>query len=175
MQENGINFEDSDVEEDEDPFFDELEEGERQIILKDRASIHGPLIIPRNNLNMPRSGCEPLPYGSLMFENGLGVCMCNAFIHHNFEYNDNCCAALGGQFWEYLTEQRRIATEDGVSNFHYDRDPNDCYRIAMYRHFITTLVVTGARKEIPLCYVTAIREIWPEASGSYVGFKFKIR
>jgi hypothetical protein len=175
MQEDGTNSEDSDQEDDKDHFFDELEVVERQVVLRERTSLHGPLIIPRNNLNMKRSGCESLPYGSLMFQNGISVCMCNAFINRNFEYNNKCCAVEGGQFWEYLKEERRIATEEGVLNFHYDRDPNDCYRIAMYRHFITTLVVTGARKEIPLCYVTAIREIWPEASGSYVGFKFKIR
>lgn len=122
---------------------------------------------------MPRSGCPPLPYGTLMFKDNVGVCMCDTFIHHNFERNGICCAMEGGQFWDYLIEQRRIAIEEGVDNFHYDRDPNDHFRITMYRKFISTVKVTGARREIPSCYVNAIREIWPSTNGSYVGFKFK--
>lgn len=108
MQEVDRNMEDSDDEDDEDPFFDVLEEGEHQLILNDRVGIHEPLFLPGFNTLRPRSGCAPLPYGTLMFKDNVGVCICDAFIHHNFERNGICCAMEGGQFWDYLTNKGEL-------------------------------------------------------------------
>lgn len=102
--------------------------------------------------------------------------MCRHFDNYSFEYDDICCAVEGGQFGQYLSEQRDVASGIGVSiHYHNDRDLNDLMRFEMYFNFIRKIGVRGQRKEILICYVNAVREIWPEQRGSYAGFEFRDR
>lgn len=113
----------------------------------------------------------PLPYGSLMQMSIGGWCKCRDFEEIRFIYNDICCATVGGQFWDYIVEERNVA--EGTNLNHSDRDPNINYRYKMYAKFCEDVGISGVRKELPSCYVNAVREIWPSPNGNYVGFKLR--
>jgi hypothetical protein len=98
-----------------------------------------------------------------------------------FQNADVCCVAEGGDFIEILGRQWEEAAfvddefgEDDPRSFHAIRDPNVNFRYKLYVHFIKEMSLMGrGRVALPLCYMNAVREIWPSKSGEYVGFVFK--
>jgi hypothetical protein len=158
---------------DEDPFQNDDEDDiwlEQYPVAPGANSIHQPLVLPKGR----KPGREaPLPYSFLMRIDG---CKCGDFFEDNFVFDGNCCAGDSGQFWEYLKSMREVADGtdiDSDSRYHLGRDPNVNYRYKMYAKFCQVIGISGMRKELPTCYVNAVREIWPSANGSYVGFKFR--
>jgi hypothetical protein len=129
-----------------------------------------------NPLSLDRHGnCAPLRRGFLRTQ-----CCCIMFMSdhsRNFEVEDLCCVAEGGEFESHLKKQREDAESDsdGLNSFQANRDPNDSFRYRLYAYFVKEmeLLGTGRRIQLPLCYVNAVREIWPSQSGEYVGFVFK--
>jgi hypothetical protein len=105
--------------------------------------------------------------------------------------NDICCVdeservvngnvvRLKGDFVDALAGLREEAVfnedrADGAQSWQAMRDPNDNFRFKWYCQFIGKMGLGGrGRVEIPLCYVNAIREIWPSKSGTYKGHQFK--
>ena len=95
-----------------------------------------------------------------------------------FEASNICCVADGGDFAGHLRAHREEAEEleddNDPQSFHAVRDPNANIRFKLYAHFIKNMDLLGrGRVQIPLCYMNAVREIWPSKSGIYVGFIFK--
>ena len=92
-----------------------------------------------------------------------------------FDPADLCCVANGGHFAGHLQEQREeaelVIDDNDPSSFHAVRDPNVNFRYRLYVHFIAKMELLGrGRVQIPLCYMNAVREIWPSRTGIYVGY-----
>jgi hypothetical protein len=95
-----------------------------------------------------------------------------------FEAPNICCVADGGDFAGHLSDQRDEAAlvydDNDAGSFHAVRDPNVNFRFKLYAHFVKNMGLLGrGRVQIPLCYMSAVREIWPSKDGVYVGFIFK--
>ena len=101
-------------------------------------------------------------------------------LDEGLEAGNTCCVADNGLFAERLANERRLAATEHDDNdeygFHCTRtDINKNYRYSLYCHFISEFALTDGigRVELPLCYVNAVREIWPSCDGRYKGFIFK--
>ena len=126
-----------------------------------------------------RIGAKPLPRGSIHTP-----CTCRDEMNDyglEFQNSDVCCVGEGGDFTEVLGKQWEEAAfvdeefgDDDPRSFHAIRDPNVNFRYKLYVHFIKEMGLMGrGRVALPLCYMNAVREIWPSESGEYVGFIFK--
>jgi hypothetical protein len=131
--------------------------------------LHGPLSIDGLKVD-----CKALPRGFLNT-----ACTCLQFFVEEGLENAVCCVNDNGDFAESLRDERTTAEipheDDDVYGFHCTRtDENQNYRYKLYGDFISKYSLGGrGRVEIPLCYVNAVREIWPSSDGCYKGFKFK--
>jgi hypothetical protein len=128
-------------------------------------------------VNAPRADCKPLPRGFLK-----AACTCIEDMNDygiELQAPDVCCVADGGDLAEHLAEQRTEAElegddDDDPQSFHAVRDLNVQFRFRLYAHGIKEMGLLGrGRVPLPLCYMSAVREIWPSKSGEYKGFVFK--
>ena len=129
-------------------------------------SVHLPLIIDVANgfrharpLKQPRllqANAAPVPHiGVIQY-----VCNCA----HGTR-GLGCCLDEGGDLCPYIKGQYSVAMAQAKDI----RDPNNLQRKRCYRHCAHELGYKWRRK-LPDCVVSAIRSVWPEASGHYMGF-----
>jgi len=76
-----------------------------------------------------------------------------------------CCLDAGGDLNEFMRQEYISAGGRAKDN----REPNNLQRKRCYRHCAHELGYKWRRK-LPACVMAAIRTIWPEASGHYMGF-----
>ena len=101
-----------------------------------------------------------------------GICDCEdfnfatCFQENNFEFLKNCYYKVD------FDEQLQLAT-DSVSNER--RKPNNELRKFLYGKVFIALdfgvLEVGERKKLPNCAVAKIRQIYPDETGTYMGFK----
>jgi hypothetical protein len=101
-----------------------------------------------------------------------GICDCEdfdfatCFQENNFEFLRNCFYKVN------FDEQLQLAT-DSVNNER--RLPNNDLRKFLYGKFFVALdfgaLEAGERKKLPNCAVAKIRQIYPDDTGTYMGFK----
>lgn len=74
----------------------------------------------------------------------------------------------GGIMHQSLEDERALA--DGCSDVQ-NRDANNLNRKRMYRNGAAEMGFLRMRRQLPHCYVAAVRCIWPSPDGRYMGFK----
>ena len=79
-----------------------------------------------------------------------------------------CVVGSGGMLEDYLDHERSIA--DGIVDDR-NREPNNIRRKSAYRHGAAEMGFLRMRRELPLCYVAAVRCIYPSRNGTYMGYK----
>ena len=78
-----------------------------------------------------------------------------------------CVVRNGGLLCEFIEEERALA-EAKVDDL--GRDTNNLCRKYCYRRGAAELGFLRIRRQLPDCFVAAVRRVWPSATGMYMGY-----